>query len=69
VSRTRLELWSALAIVYVVWGSTYLGIRVAVETIPPFVLAASRFIPLSDGSALQISLNTLYNRLNEYKGH
>ena len=32
----------AFAIVYVVWGSTYLGIRVAVETIPPFVLAASR---------------------------
>jgi drug/metabolite transporter (DMT)-like permease len=32
----------AFAIVYVVWGSTYLGIRVAVETIPPFVLAATR---------------------------
>lgn len=32
----------AFAIVYVVWGSTYLGIRVAVETIPPFLLAASR---------------------------
>lgn len=32
----------AFAIVYVVWGSTYLGIRVAVETIPPFMLSASR---------------------------
>lgn len=32
----------AFAIVYLVWGSTYLGIRVAVETIPPFLLAASR---------------------------
>lgn len=32
----------AFAIVYLVWGSTYLGIRVAVETIPPFILAASR---------------------------
>lgn len=32
----------AFAIVYVVWGSTYLGIRVAVETIPPFMLSATR---------------------------
>jgi drug/metabolite transporter (DMT)-like permease len=36
--------WTAILILYVVWGSTYLGIRVAVETIPPFVLAASRFV-------------------------
>jgi drug/metabolite transporter (DMT)-like permease len=35
--------WTAILILYVVWGSTYLGIRVAVETIPPFVMAASRF--------------------------
>ena len=37
--------WSGLAILilYVVWGSTYLGIRVAVESIPPFVMAAARF--------------------------
>jgi drug/metabolite transporter (DMT)-like permease len=30
--------------VYLVWGSTYLGIRVAVRTIPPFVMAGSRFL-------------------------
>ena len=34
----------AFAIIYVVWGSTYLGIRVAVETMPPFLLAAVRFL-------------------------
>jgi drug/metabolite transporter (DMT)-like permease len=34
----------ALAAVYLVWGSTYLGIRVAVRTIPPFVMAGSRFL-------------------------
>jgi drug/metabolite transporter (DMT)-like permease len=28
--------------VYVIWGSTYLGIRIGVETIPPFLLAGSR---------------------------
>ena len=32
----------AFAIVYVVWGSTYLAIRVAVETIPPFLMAGVR---------------------------
>jgi len=44
VSRTRLELWSALAIVYVVWGSTYLGIKIAVRTLPPFLTAGTRFL-------------------------
>ena len=34
----------AFAIVYVVWGSTYLAIRVAVETLPPFLMAGTRFL-------------------------
>lgn len=34
----------ALAAVYVVWGSTYLAIRFAVETIPPFFMAGVRFL-------------------------
>jgi drug/metabolite transporter (DMT)-like permease len=33
-----------LLIVYVFWGGTYLGIRVAVETIPPFLMAGTRFL-------------------------
>lgn len=36
-------IWTAILILYVVWGSTYLAIRVAVETFPPFVMAAIRF--------------------------
>jgi drug/metabolite transporter (DMT)-like permease len=36
--------WSALAAVYVVWGSTYLAIRVAVETLPPLLMASVRFL-------------------------
>ena len=35
--------WTAILILYVVWGSTYLAIRVAVGTIPPFVMGAGRF--------------------------
>src|SRR3954466_13311351 len=34
----------ALAIVYVVWGSTYLAIRVAVEEMPPLLGMGSRFL-------------------------
>src|SRR5262245_1768381 len=34
--------WLAILILYVVWGSTYLGIRIAIETIPPFVMASAR---------------------------
>jgi drug/metabolite transporter (DMT)-like permease len=36
--------WAALVAVYVVWGSTYLAIRVAVETLPPFLMAGVRFV-------------------------
>ncbi len=36
-------IWTAILILYVVWGSTYLAIRVAVETFPPFVMGAIRF--------------------------
>src|ERR1043166_5141034 len=36
------KLVAAFAIVYVIWGSTYLGIRIGVETIPPFLMAGLR---------------------------
>ena len=36
--------WAALGTVYLVWGSTYLAIRVAIETLPPFLMAATRFL-------------------------
>lgn len=38
-----LRLAAAFAAVYIIWGSTYLAIRVAIETIPPFIMAGSRF--------------------------
>lgn len=36
--------WGALGIVYVVWGSTYLGIGIVIETIPPLLGGALRFL-------------------------
>jgi drug/metabolite transporter (DMT)-like permease len=38
------SIWAALLIVYVVWGSTYLAIRIAIETLPPFLGAGVRFL-------------------------
>ena len=42
VRRAGLAAWICLLIVYVVWGSTYLAIRVGVETMPPLLMAAAR---------------------------
>ncbi len=41
-SRTKLIL--AFAAVYMVWGSTYLAIRYAIQTLPPFLMAGVRFL-------------------------
>jgi drug/metabolite transporter (DMT)-like permease len=38
------SVWIGLAVLYLVWGSTYLGIAIAVETIPPFLMASVRFV-------------------------
>ena len=43
-SPSRTALFLAFAAIYVVWGSTYLAIRVAVETMPPFLMAGARFV-------------------------
>jgi drug/metabolite transporter (DMT)-like permease len=37
-------IWSAMTSVYIIWGSTFLAIRFAIETIPPFLMAAIRFL-------------------------
>ena len=42
--RTTWKTLLAFAIIYFVWGSTYLAIRVGVREVPPFLLAAMRFL-------------------------
>ena len=37
-------IWVALSIVYVIWGTTYLGIRITNETLPPLIAAGTRFV-------------------------
>lgn len=46
------QIVSAFAIIYLVWGSTFLAIRVGVREIPPFLMAAFRF--LAAGSLLYV---------------
>lgn len=52
--RQTLIVLLAFAAIYVLWGTTYLAIRVAVETIPPFFMAGVRF--LLAGTILLIAL-------------
>jgi drug/metabolite transporter (DMT)-like permease len=40
----KIRIWLGLLAVYISWGTTYLAIRFAVETIPPFLMAATRFL-------------------------
>jgi drug/metabolite transporter (DMT)-like permease len=42
--QTAPLVWAALAVVYVVWGSTYLAIRFTIETLPPMLSASFRFL-------------------------
>lgn len=37
-------IWVGLLSVYIAWGSTYLAMRFAIQTIPPFLMAATRFL-------------------------
>jgi len=39
----QLKILLSFAVIYVIWGSTYLAIRFAIETIPPFLMAGIRF--------------------------
>jgi drug/metabolite transporter (DMT)-like permease len=36
--------WTALAAIYVIWGATYLGMEIAMESMPPFLMASARFL-------------------------
>ena len=40
----KTKIWIALLALYIVWGSTYLAILFAVDTIPPFLQAGLRFL-------------------------
>ncbi|HEV2401595.1 MAG TPA: EamA family transporter [Candidatus Sulfotelmatobacter sp.] len=41
---SRWKVFAAFAVIYLVWGSTFLAIRVGVREVPPFLLAGMRFV-------------------------
>jgi drug/metabolite transporter (DMT)-like permease len=43
LSQNRFAILLAFAALYIIWGSTYLGIALAIESIPPFLMAGTRF--------------------------
>ncbi len=43
-SHSRWKTLAAFAVIYLVWGSTFLAIRIGVREIPPFVMAGMRFV-------------------------
>jgi len=50
--------WLALGVVYVAWGSTYLGIRVVVQDMPPLMSAGARFLTAAAVMATILSLRS-----------
>ena len=57
-------IWTALVVVYVVWGSTYLAIRVVVDAeIPPMLGMATRFLTAALLLAAALSLKSGWRRL------
>lgn len=47
VTRLSAGMLAAFAAIYFIWGTTYLGIAVAIQTIPPFISGAARFLTAS----------------------
>lgn len=46
MNKNNKQLWlvAAFAVVYIVWGTTYLAMKIGLETIPPFTLGAIRYL-------------------------
>ncbi|MDQ1323733.1 MAG: hypothetical protein QG587_1068 [Chloroflexota bacterium] len=44
-SASPLAVWSGILVLYVVWGSTYLGMKLAIDTLSPWVMGFLRFVP------------------------
>ena len=69
---SRAALWSALVVVYIVWGSTYLAIRVAVEDMPPLLSASLRFFTaallMGTFLVLRSGVSVLKVRVRELRG-
>lgn len=41
---TRTRIIAAFAAIYIIWGSTYLAIRIGIETLPPLIMGSARYL-------------------------
>jgi drug/metabolite transporter (DMT)-like permease len=41
--KNDIRLWMAFAAIYIIWGTTYLAIKIGIEDIPPFLMASIRY--------------------------
>jgi drug/metabolite transporter (DMT)-like permease len=57
--RNNAPAWISLIAVYLLWGSTYLGIRVAVATIPPYLMTGCRYVV---AGALLFAIQWLFSK-------
>jgi drug/metabolite transporter (DMT)-like permease len=64
--RLRLKLVAAFAVIYFVWGSTFLGVRLGVRALPPFLFGGGRF--LLAGSLLALVALLLRERFPAARG-
>ena len=70
---TTAKVIGAFAIVYVVWGSTYIAIHFAIETIPPLIMGGVRYLiagailwaPAGQGRAIVGTAPRCVNRLGK----
>jgi drug/metabolite transporter (DMT)-like permease len=69
---SSVAVWSAMWIVYVVWGSTYLAIAVAIESMPPLIALGTRFLAAVSVLALFLAVRrgprSLVVRWRELRG-
>ncbi len=42
--KRDLRLWLAFAAIYIIWGTTYLAIKIGIEFIPPYIMASLRYL-------------------------
>ena len=61
----RIRLVLAFAVVYLVWGSTFLSIRYAIATIPPHLMAALRY---ASAGAILVAIARLRARRGPHAG-
>ena len=53
--KRDLRLWLAFAAIYIVWGTTYLAIKIGIDFIPPYIMASLRYL-IAGGLLLMFSL-------------